>query len=247
MKIFVAVISRNQPYWACINQLNVATNYAYTYEEPIRIQLYPHVGDSLVCRARNECLAIFRESNADYLFTLDDDVVLPPDVFPLLVKANKGMIGGMYLLKTKKNNEMWLSGRTRDEVDLAEWAAKPESEQYIPMDYISTGCVLHSREFIEKMWDHYKGDPELEYDNLDSVAGSRTKSPIRLALYRPMVYNREYLSEDWAFCRRAINAGFHDDLWLHAGVRCAHWGMTEYHFPSEWNAFKGIGDDNKTA
>ena len=235
--VFTAVISRNQPYWAMINQLNVATAYAHQFG--IRVQCYPHVGDSLVCRARQECLAIFLDSGADYLFTLDDDIVLPPDVFPLLINADKDMIGGMYLLKTDKKG-LWLSGRSRYEVDLAELAKKPEKEQIFPMDYISTGCVLHKRSFIEKMWSHYQADQTLLYDMIDEVSGTRTKRHERVALYQPFVYKREYLSEDWAFCQRAIDAGFHDSLWLHAGVRCAHFGMKDYTFPSEWNSHKEL-------
>jgi len=227
-KIFVAVISRNMPYWPMISHFNLAAGYAA--QHGIQVECYPHVGDSLVCRARNECAAIFlNRGDSDYLFTLDDDVVIPHDTFKLLVDADKDMIGGMYLLKKDDPDEMWLSGRSVDEIDIMDLATKPTEEQIVPFKYLSTGCVLHKKQFVQEMWDHYSGT-DIEYDFMNDA--NPTNDPTkRVGFYQPYVYKREYLSEDWAFCQRALDKGY--KLFGHAGVRCAHYGMKQYAFPKE--------------
>jgi hypothetical protein len=84
--------------------------------------------------------------------------------------------------------------------------------------YLSGGCVLYKREFCQKMWDLY---PELSYtENL-------TKKE-RRALYMPYIHEGEYLSEDWAYCQRALDKGF--KMYLRPDVLCDHWGLRNYTF-----------------
>lgn len=236
--IFTAVISRDRPYWTHVNAFNKAAGYAAQFG--IRTFCYNHVGDSLLCRARNECLYKFlNESDADYFFTIDDDVAIPPDALTMLIDADKDMVGGMYLLKQDASDTgLWLSGRTVEEVDIEAYARQPiEKDQLIPAEYISTGCVLHKRSFLERLWKKWEGT-DIEYDNVSVFfTNEQKKNCKRVGVYQPFVYNREYLSEDWAMCRRAHMVG-EQDLWLHAGVRCEHYGMKAYAFPSEWNESK---------
>lgn len=237
LKVWTAIISRNMPFWPHVNAFNTAAGYAAGHN--IRTLCYNHVGDSLLCRARNECLYKFLQTDADYLFTLDDDVAIPPDTLTMLIKADKDMVGGMYLLKHQDPTKgQWISARLRNEEDLEKRAMEPnEKDQLMEAEYISTGCVMHKREFCQKLWDAYKGT-DIEYDNL-SVFEAEGADPLRVGVYRPLIHKREYLSEDWAMCQRAHDVGL-SDQWVHAGVRCEHYGIHAYKFPSAWNANKVI-------
>ena len=89
--------------------------------------------------------------------------------------------------------------------------------------HISNGCVMHKRKFIEEMCAHY---PELEY--AENISNKQ-----RFALYQPYIYNNEYLSEDWAFCQRAIDKGY--KMYMHPQVLCDHWGLQRYGFENLLN------------
>lgn len=212
-KIYVSVISRHEGHWAMFTAFQNAAGYAI--QKGHQPMLAPHVGDSLVSRARNDCLAEFLKSDADYLFTLDDDIAMPATALVDLVEADKDIIGGFYRLKKDpaKDNSL---------VDLIAFRGKGpfnlHDQEPVEVTYISTGCCLYKRSFIEEMVEHY---PDLHY--VENLTGND-----RWALYQPYVYNNEYLSEDWAFCQRAIDKGY--TMWMHTGVLCDHWGLSNYSF-----------------
>jgi len=212
-KIFVSVISRHDGSWAMYTAFQNAASYAI--QKGYAPILAPHIGDSLVSRARNHALAKFLRTDADYLFTLDDDIAMPPDTFVKLIEADKDMIGGFYRLKKSPEKDKplelgeMLAFRGMNDFNL-------DSNEPVEVQYISTGCVMHKRSFIEEMVAHY---PELAYkENI-------TKEDC-WALYQPYIYEQEYLSEDWAFCQRAIDKGY--KMWMHTGVLCGHWGLYNY-------------------
>jgi hypothetical protein len=182
--------------------------------------LAPHVGDSLVCRARQTSLANFLESDCDYYFTLDDDIALPDLAFQKLVDANKDFIGGLYRLKFRYNPGT-------DVKDTIATRLVPNKiinigqEHVQEVQYLSTGCVMHTRQFIEDMWEKYY-DERWYYEN-------QTLRKM-VALYTPLIHptDREYLSEDWAFCYRAQQIGY--KAYAHGNVLCDHWGLEKYSF-----------------
>jgi hypothetical protein len=142
------------------------------------------------------------------LFTLDDDIELPPDALVKLIEANKQLIG--YRLKTDKPSMNPYAIR------LAKTEKDINFNDIVPVQYLSTGCMMYERSFIEKLVSEY---PDLWY--YENVTARRIP-----ALYMPYIYECEYLSEDWAFCQRALDKGH--QVWLHAGVHCGHWGLHNY-------------------
>lgn len=207
--VFVTVCSRNTGYWHMFTSFQVAA--AHLGENlGIRCRLHPHIGDSLISRARCIMLHRFLESDCDYLFTLDDDIELKPDAMTKLIQADRDIVGGIYRLKRKEVRTNPYAIRFLNENKTIEY------DEVAEVNYLSTGCIMHKREFIEKFVRQY---PNLWfYENL-----SGNKIP---ALYMPYIYNNEYLSEDWAFCQRAIDKGH--KIWLHGGVQCVHWGLYPY-------------------
>lgn len=166
----------------------------------------PRVGDSLISRARQNELVPFMQRNFDYLFSLDDDVDIPENTLVKLIENDKDICAGLYRFKS---SEPGISGRIPS--DGPKWAEILQRNLVVPAIYASTGCMMVKREVIEGMIEKY---PELEYRR-------NLVSDVCWALYMPFVKDGEYLSEDWAFCRRAKDAGF--EVWIDGGIKCGHW------------------------
>lgn len=215
--IYASCCSRNTAMWNMFTSFQIAAG-ELGQKHGIKTFIDPYVGDSLISRAR--CLALYRflKSDSDWLFTVDDDIELPKDVFTKLVEADKDLIGGLYRLKKNQPSQPYAI-RFNDHNDI-------KYDDVVKVQYLSTGCMLYKREFVEKLVEQY---PNLWfYENLTG-----NKIP---ALYMPYIYQNEYLSEDWAFCQRAIDKGH--DVWLHAGVLCDHWGYYKY-------SIADLNDDQK--
>ena len=219
--IYLAIISRAKGHWPMFNSIQVAA--AKAQEHGYRIKIVPHVGDSLLCRGRQNLFAQFLNDpdEPEYLFTLDDDIEVPHDIFEKLIRANKPLIGGVYRLKKEfepgedenVNLYNYLAFRKHPDYDVILGDQTPTE-----VKYISTGCILYTREFCQRIWDAY---PELAYK--DNATGEEKR-----ALYMTMIEPNEleYLSEDWAFCWRATAMG--EKVWIHPGVLCNHWGLKNY-------------------
>ena len=216
-KVYLSIISRHSPMWGAVTSMQVNASTALS-ELGVGVMLAPYIGDSLVNRARDAVLAKFLQTDCDYLFTVDDDIELPPYALVKLIRADKDIIGGFYRLKRDDGK---VAARGVQAFDINDYRDKLEDEQIIEMEYLSTGCILHKREAIQKLWDAY---PELRYLANEVPEGENE----RRALYTPFIRNLELLSEDWAFCKRARDKGI--KLYGHAGVLCGHWGITNYSF-----------------
>ena len=177
--IYLAIISRAKGHWPMFNSIQVAA--AVAQDAGYRIKIVPHVGDSLLCRGRQNLFASFLkdEDKSEYLFTLDDDIEVPPDIFPKLIAANKGLIGGVYRLKKEfdwddpnTNPYNYLAFRKHPNYDVILGSDEP-----VPVRYLSTGCILYSRAFCQRIWDAY---PNLSYK--DNATGEEKR-----ALYMTMI------------------------------------------------------------
>ena len=207
--VFVSVCSRNTAYWHMFTAFQIAAAHL-GQEKGIMCKLSPYVGDSLISRARCIALKNFLDSDSKWFFSVDDDIELPPHALTRLIDADKDIIGGIYRLKGDKPKTNPYAIRWADgEVNVG-------ANDIVKVQYISTGCVMFKRDFVEELVDSYRN--LWFYENMTG-----RKIP---ALYMPYIYNNEYLSEDWALCQRAIDKDH--DIWLHSGVQCGHWGLYNY-------------------
>jgi hypothetical protein len=213
----VNAASRRSPEWGMY--IPLLDSIADATRHGILCEMTTAVGESLICRARNRILSQFLNSNATHLFTIDDDVGLPEQGIRNLVLANKHIIGGVYRLKDPKN--AITAVRLKDP---RQWGMILNGGLVADANYISSGCMLISKEVVLAMVEAY---PELHYTE------NQTDEP-RYALYQPYIYQhgeggfREYLSEDWAFCQRAKDIGY--PVYVHGKVQCAHWGLVRFDF-----------------
>jgi hypothetical protein len=228
-KVYIGIPSRTKGFWHAYTALLQATQYAAT--KGIMCAIDPHVGASLICRARTNITWKFLYLNpeCDYFMQLDDDVQLPYDALVKLVEADKNIVGGMYALKTKMGKIAIRSKKSKP------FSIKEHPDEVMEINYLSGGCILQKREVVQKAWDHYKDLRYLENSNkfeagYDGIKLQEKEDDIKLrnrvALYQPYIYKNEYLSEDWAYCQRMIDMG--EKVWLHTGVKCSHWGLASY-------------------
>jgi len=153
------------------------------------------------------------QKGCDLLFSVDDDIVLTPDTLKVLAEADKDVVAGVYRIgydnpvpavRLPEEGPMWNEVMNKGMLTRAL--------------YVSTGCMMIKRRVVEGMIAKY---PELHYRR-------NVIRDIAWALYQPFVYNMEYLSEDWAFCQRARDAGY--EVWVHAGVKAGHMKKKLYMF-----------------
>jgi hypothetical protein len=215
--VYIGIPSRQQGFWDAYTGLLGAINFAAA--KGIFCAIAPHVGSSLICRARQNITWEFlkQHTQCDYFFQLDDDVQLPPDALVKLIEADKDIIGGMYSLKSKAG-KIAIRGLNNETFKVSECP-----DQVKEVQYISGGCVMQTRKNVQEAWDHYK---DLYYTDNSEKYGKGKKIRQRCALYMPYIYKDEYLSEDWAYCQRLIDMG--KKIYVHTGVKCVHHGLAAY-------------------
>lgn len=215
--VYIAIPSRTKIFADVYSALTLACNVAA--QKGIFCAIEPHVGSSLICRARQNVTYkfLYEQKKCDYFLQLDDDVQLPHDAIIKLVESGKDVIGGMYSLKSQAG-KIALRAKGNKVINI-----KDHPDEIIPIKYISTGCFMQTREVAQKAWDHYKKDRSYvaNPDSKNKKAGLD-----RVALYTPFIYDDEYLSEDWAYCQRLEDMG--EELFVHTGVKCIHWGLARY-------------------
>jgi len=148
----------------------------------------------------------FLESDCTHFLNVDADifffynVISPIDI---LVERDKDIVGGIYVYKKEPVQP------THRPLDLQEIY---EQDGEFPKDYkfnipnevhevkwLAGGCMLIKREVIEKLVEKY------QVPNL------------------PMIYKKEYLSEDFSFCQRAIELGY--KIYADPSISLGHLGF----------------------
>ncbi|NNM82835.1 MAG: hypothetical protein HKL98_09580 [Burkholderiales bacterium] len=190
-------------------------------------------GDSLITRARALLVAKFLENPlATHLLFVDADISFEPEAFLRLYLQDKDFAAAMYPLK----DIFWNS--------LPERAARGETAATAGLDYVGklcsgealkienrfataefagTGFQLVKRAVFEKL---AAAHPELSFSSAHSRTALETAN--QYALFDPMIDpdTGEYLSEDFAFCRRWRNLG--GEIWLDLDSRITHVGSADF-------------------
>jgi hypothetical protein len=212
-KVLVACCSNRNPEWPTV--LAIQDAMRHTAKNGADLVFKPRVGESLICRARQNDLVEFIQRGFDAIVWFDDDVVIPNTAISDLLQADRDIVAGVYRLK---QDEPAAAVRLPLEGDGPDWNRVLHEGLLTRATYVSTGCFMVKREVIQGM---IEAHPKQKYHR--NVKGDEA-----WALFQPYVYKDEYLSEDWAFCQRALDAGF--EVWVHGGVKCDHWGKRVFRF-----------------
>ncbi len=205
------------------------------------------MGDSLIPRVRNNLASvILHDPQYSHMLFLDCDIEFPPDAILHMLDLEKDIIGTAY---TRKNLN-WINIAEAAKAGM-EPQNLPEvggnivagSNENVSVEYgkplkvahVGTGLMLIRRTVFERMRDAY---PELKYELGDNEPGKQERKvawDFFACMIDPDVHN--FLSEDYAFCRRANAIGI--ETWLLTCHRTVHWG--DYGFVFNMNQLDRLG------
>lgn len=217
--LFVAI-----PAYGCKMTANTATSLLRLQGRLAQMGIAQHTemlgNESLITRGRNILVGQFLRSPASHLLFIDADIAFDPETVVRLATADKDIVGAVYPKKAIDWGAVQRKSREK--------AADPEMHAEEPatamgLDFninailsiddrgfaevldTATGFLMISRTCLEKMCEAYA-----DLTCVNDIAGSRQVVPEYVALFDCIKCpdSQRYLSEDYAFCRRAQKIGF---------------------------------------
>jgi hypothetical protein len=192
-------------------------------------------GDSLITRSRSVLVARFLDNpRATHLMFIDADIGFEPEQFLRLLRADKPFAAGAYPLKQidwRALPRRAVSGEPLAAAGLSYVGQICEGKQlrreggFATAKYAGTGFQLIRRAVFETM---IAAHPELKFRAVHTLTNETPKSDNLYALYECAIdpETGDYLSEDYAFCRRWRALG--GEIWLDLQSRLTHCGMSYY-------------------
>lgn len=205
----------------------------------MQLQSYFMQGESLVTRARNNCVADFlHDLQYTHLFWIDADIGFSAEAALRLLQSDYDIAAGVYPLKT----DSWPEEGLPTEMSYAEFhayfqcytinaRARPDQQQldfhilengFMEMNEAPTGFMVIKRSVFEKMMQHY---PELHYcPDTQGVVDQGLHYRFFDVMVDPET--KRYLSEDYTFCRLWEDMG--GKVYIDANSRLTHQGNKLY-------------------
>lgn len=191
--------------------------------------------DSLIPRARAMLVANFLEKpDATHLMFIDSDISFEPEQFERLFKQDKDFVAAMYPIKKIDWVNQPIAHSQGENADtaglnyvgvLCSGDDLKVENQFATAIYAGTGFQLIKRHVFEKL---AAAHPELAFSNIHATISSTASGNNQFALFEPMIAPEtgEYLSEDFAFCRRWRDLG--GEIWLDLRSQLTHIGVAEF-------------------
>lgn len=136
-----------------------------------------------------------------WIFFLDDDVITPPDVVARLMSHGADVISGLYYRRQEPICPVAMTMVNGKATWVTTWDP-PNS--VVEVDLVGAGCLLIHRRVLQAIGTHW-----FEWE-----IGKRQED-------RPK--DRQAMSEDFAFCIKAKQAGF--KVYLDTSIACDHVGL----------------------
>jgi glycosyltransferase involved in cell wall biosynthesis len=183
----------------------------------IGVDFYFIANESLIQRARNLSAQTFlAHPHATHLLFIDADIQFNPEHILRMIDADVDIIGGIYAKKqvnwdrlTPENVE-----EVKKSMSLLVDSASPininATEDMTEVQWLATGCMLIKKHVFEKI---------KESDNTRWIT---TYTPPVYAYFDCMIWNGNYLSEDYYFCQRWKDLG--GKIYAANWAKCMHWG-----------------------
>lgn len=192
-------------------------------------------GDALITRARSRLAARFlAHGQATHLLFCDADIGFAPQNVFRLLDTGQPVIGGVYPMK----HIDWERARTAAKADAPDLMAAslgyvvrfiPTADHSVEVvngiakvSYVGTGFLMMRREALQRLVDSH---PELRAKMGDM--GDRLADEA-VMVFETMIEPEtgQYLSEDYAFCRRWRDLG--GEIWADMEARLTHVGHAAY-------------------
>ena len=154
-----------------------------------------------------------------HILWIDSDLRFRPEYIHSMILDDKDIVGGFY---PKKGLPI-------------DYASSPapggeDTDTLFETIYVATGFMLVKREVIEKMVDHYHDELKFTYQSV----GDRATH-----LFHPIIdkeNNNLFLTEDYAFCKRARDIGF--KCYMSKRFELPHTGVCEFSADRETEILK---------
>ncbi|MDQ0069384.1 hypothetical protein J2W34_001158 [Variovorax boronicumulans] len=222
------------------NYVTSLLNFAIEAERTgMRMQVLFHQGESLVTRARNNCVAQFLANpNWTHLFWIDADIGFSAQAAFRLLLSGYDIAAGVYPLKRENwpaegvpagtTQQQFEATFTRYTVNAkaSELTSQVELEVqpdgFMKMTEAPTGFMVIKRAVFERLVASY---PDLNYVP-DSIG--ETDKGLHYRFFDVMVdpETRRYLSEDYGFCR--LWSGLGESIYIDANSNLSHQGAKMY-------------------
>jgi hypothetical protein len=204
------------------------------------IDFHFRAGDSLVTRARNDCVAQFL-SNPVYthLFWIDGDIGFSPEAAMRLLLSGHDVVAGVYPLKRTEWPVAGVPGGTTrrsfeelyarypvnaGETSGSEIRLEIDADGFMKVNDAPTGFMLIKRCVFDRLVERY---PDYKYVP-DWPEGNVPTGGVHYRFFDTMIdpVSRRLLSEDYAFCRLLQNMG--EDIYVDANSNLTHTGQHLY-------------------
>lgn len=194
--------------------------------------------ESLIPRGRNFYVSLLLGNpHITHLFFIDSDITFNPENVIRMIQFQKGVVCGIYPKKgvnweniLKLSKEEGVAKENIEKIGLEYVINFPEGNVqvengFLKCLYAGTGFMLIQRDVVEKLKDLH---PETKYIN--DVGGYNLPETIDnfYALFDCFICpkTKRYLSEDYAFCQRALDAGY--DIWVDLTCNLTHTGTYSF-------------------
>ena len=192
--------------------------------------------DALITRARADLVTAFLDiPDATHLLFIDADIGFEPAQVFRLLSFGVDVAAGAYPLKAidwDKVRRAISENRPRPECSGLNYVFGFEDPSRIVTRQgfalarnVGNGFLMIRREAITKLC---AANPQLQYKKVHARNDVRKDSPNRFALFDTMIDHAtgEYLSEDFAFCRRWRDLG--GEIWLDLESKLTHVGAMRF-------------------
>lgn len=168
----------------------------------------------LIPYARNEAVEQvlkdeFTNPDEDFIFWLDQDIIVAPGVLTRLLSHNKDIVSGLYFLKEPPHHPLIMKKRD---------------------------CQISERGKYSNLSDYPDGLIKLE-DGSVGFGCVLTKVKIFETMQKPWFEWTKDSGEDIDFCIKAKESGY--DIWYDSEVRCGHQGDRRVVTFDDFKPFRG--------
>lgn len=211
----------------------------------IKYSIHTIGNESLIPRGRNYYVSLMlAHKTFTHLLFIDSDIQFNADNVIRMLQFDKPICGGAYPKKSTNWSSVIELVKKNPDISPEELEAKAYdyvvniitredqvgqniqiTNGFLPVHYLGTGFMLVQRHVLDEMMVRY---PQLKYRNDIGGYSHKVNDEYFYALFDCVIdpVSKRYLSEDYAFCQRALELGY--SIWCDITANLSHMGINHY-------------------
>ena len=229
------------PCYSCSMTARYATSllqlHAFFLRYGINLSVDFMGNESLIPRGRNIFCGRFLKSSATHMLFIDSDIGFDPMTVVRMLLHDKDVVAAIYPKKHVDWKVVQAKVRAGDSEPIESMGldfnlniignkitTDDIDNGFAKVLDVPTGMMMISRPALERVCEHYKDTLRC----INDIQGSREIVPEYVAVFDCMIdpESSRYLSEDFAFCRRAQKAGI--EIWADLASPLTHTGTMTF-------------------